>query len=231
MPAGARGRDVVDRLGLQIATGRLAVGQQIVPEQVAAEHGVARSVVREALRVLESKGLVRPRQRTGTRVLGVEEWDVLDADVISWRVAGPDRDAVLADLVELRVAVEPAAARLCCARATPEQASELAALASRMRALGSAGDLAGFTAADVAFHELLLVASGNGAFARLRSGFAGLLHAREDLGTLPHRIDEQVLALHERIAEAVRDGDGGGAERAARELIEGADAELRARLV
>ncbi|WP_420113158.1 FadR/GntR family transcriptional regulator [Pseudactinotalea sp.] len=221
-----RQHPVVADLGRRIAAGELEPGAQVVPEEVAERHGVSRSVVREALRVLEAKGLVQPKQRIGTRVLPPERWDALDADVIGWRVQGPDRLAVVSDLEELRAAVEPRAARLCCEHADATDLAALAELATTMRRLGSRGDLAGFTAADVEFHSRLLHASGNAAFVRLEGTFAALLRAREDLGTLPHEISDEVLALHEEIAEAIGAQDPDRAERAARELIDGARSEV-----
>lgn len=225
-----RQHPVVADLGRQIAAGDIAPGVRIVPEEIAQQHGVARSVVREALRVLEAKGLVQPRQRVGTRVLPPERWDALDADVIGWRVQGPDRLAVVTDLEELRAAVEPRAARLCCEHSDAADVAALADLASTMRRLGSRGDLAGFTAADVDFHARLLQASGNAAFVRLQGTFAALLRAREDLGTLPHQISEDVLALHDQIAEAIAAQDADRAEQAARELVDGARSEVLERL-
>ncbi len=224
--AESRQHPVVAALGLGIATGELVPGEQIVPEVVAEQRGVSRSVVREALRVLEAKGLVRPRPRTGTRVLPPEQWDALDAEVIGWRVQGPDRVQVVTDLEELRAAVEPRAARLCCAHASVADVAALAELATAMRRLGSRGDLAGFTAADVAFHARLLAASGNAAIARLQGTFAALLQARDDLGTLPHRIDDTVLAQHEEIAEAIAAQDADRAERAVRTLVDGARSDV-----
>jgi DNA-binding FadR family transcriptional regulator len=225
-----RQHPVVAELGRRIVTGELAPGSQVVPEEIAAQHGVSRSVVREALRVLEAKGLVQPRQRVGTRVLPPGRWDALDADVIGWRVQGPERLAVVGDLEELRAAVEPRAARLCCAHADATDLAALAELAATMRRLGARGDLAGFTAADVAFHARLLHASGNASFVRLEGTFAALLQAREDLGTLPHQISEDMLALHEEVAEAIAAQDPDRAERAARELVDGARSEVLARL-
>lgn len=225
-----RQHPVVADLGRRIATGELRAGTQVVPEEVAAQHGVSRSVVREALRVLEAKGLVQPKQRVGTRVLPPERWDALDADVIGWRVQGPERLEVVSDIEELRAAVEPRAARLSCERADAADLAALAELAGAMRRLGSRGDLAGFTAADVAFHTRLLHASGNAAFVRLEGTFAALLKAREELGTLPHQISEEVLALHEEIAEAIAAQDPDRAEQAARELVDGARSEVLSRL-
>lgn len=228
--AEARTHPIVVELGTRIATGALPPGSKIVPEQVSVEHGAARSVVREALRVLEAKGLVRPRQRVGTLVLPRERWDALDPDVIAWRVQGTDRLAVLEDLEQLRVAVEPRAARLSAGRADEETCRRLLELATTMRRLGSSGDLAGFTQADVAFHGLLLEASGNEAFRRLEGTFGALLAAREILGTLPHEISSAVLALHQELAEAVAASDADRAESAARTIVDGAHSELLARL-
>ncbi|WP_162458423.1 FadR/GntR family transcriptional regulator [Pseudactinotalea terrae] len=225
-----RQHPVVADLGRRVATGELAAGSQVVPEEVAAQHGVSRSVVREALRVLEAKGLVQPKQRVGTRVLPPERWDALDADVIGWRVQGPERLAVVSDLEELRAAVEPRAARLCCERADAADLAVLAELAAAMRQLGSRGDLAGFTASDVAFHARLLRASGNASFVRLEGTFAALLKAREDLGTLPHQISQEVLDLHVQVAEAIAARDADRAEQAARELVDGARSEVLTRL-
>lgn len=225
-----RQHPVVADLGRRIATGELRAGTQVVPEEVAAQHGVSRSVVREALRVLEAKGLVQPKQRVGTRVLPPERWDALDADVIGWRVQGPERLEVVSDIEELRAAVEPRAARLSCESADAADLAALAELAGTMRRLGSRGDLAGFTAADVAFHARLLHASGNASFIRLEGTFAALLKAREELGTLPHQISEDVLALHEELAEAIAAQDSDRAEQAARELVDGARSEVLSRL-
>src|SRR4051812_29570854 len=100
-PRGVHGA-VVDRLGLAIGAGQLRPGDQISVEQLGQEFGISRTVVREVLRVLESKGLIVARPRTGTRVTPVDMWDLLDRDVILWRVHGPDRNRQLEELVALR---------------------------------------------------------------------------------------------------------------------------------
>jgi DNA-binding FadR family transcriptional regulator len=65
---------------------------------------------------------------------------------------------------------------------------------------------------------------------RLEGTFAALLRAREELGTLPHQISEDVLALHEEVAEAIAVRDADRAERAARELVDGARSEVLTQL-
>ena len=76
----------LDHLGLMIGRGELAAGAQINPDEVCEQLSISRSVLREALRVLQDKGMVEARTRLGTRVLPDERWNLLDRDVILWRV-------------------------------------------------------------------------------------------------------------------------------------------------
>lgn len=224
-------RMVVHRLGTMIVTGELAEGEQINPDLVGQTMDASRTAVREALRVLEAKGMVRPRPKTGTRVLPADQWDLLDEDVISWRVHGPDRVEQMTELMDLRVAVETAAVRSCCTAATEDEVELLLKACEVMRVAGESGDLARFTEADIDFHARLLSASGNRVFGQFVGPFRAVLHAREDLATLPQHISPETIALHIRIAELIAARDSDAAEAAARDLILAARDELMHHLV
>src|SRR6478609_4510179 len=103
---------VVQRWGWDIVSGALPPGSRIVAEDAALHLGVSRTVVREAVRVLDSMGLLTVRRRVGITVLPPESWNPFDLNIIRWRLAGPDRLRHLQSLSELRSAVEPLAARL-----------------------------------------------------------------------------------------------------------------------
>jgi DNA-binding FadR family transcriptional regulator len=223
-------RMVVHELGSMIVTGTLAEGAQINPDEVGRSMDASRTAVREALRVLEAKGMVRPRPKTGTKVLGVEHWDLLDEDVISWRVRGPDRVQQLTELMDLRVAVETAAVRSCCTAATQDEVDQLLSACELMREAGESGDLAKFTEADIEFHARLLSASGNRVFGQFVGPFRAVLHAREDLATLPQHISPDTIALHIRVAELIAARDTDAAESAAKALIQTSRDELFRRL-
>jgi DNA-binding FadR family transcriptional regulator len=223
-------RLVVNRLGSMIVSGELGEGDQINPDDIGRSMDASRTAVREALRVLEAKGMVRPRPKTGTRVLGVSHWDLLDEDVISWRVRGPDRVEQLTELMDLRVAVETAAVRSCCASATEQEVDELLTACELMREAGESGDLAKFTEADIEFHARLLSASGNRVFGQFVGPFRAVLHAREDLATLPQHISPETIALHIRVAELIAARDTDAAEAAAKALIQTSRDELFQRL-
>jgi DNA-binding FadR family transcriptional regulator len=228
-PRGLHGQ-VVQEVGRMIAAGEILADAQIVPEDLGGRFGVSRTVVREALRVLESKGMLLARPRTGTRVLPVGQWDLLDEDVILWRVSGPGRDSQLRDLVELRCAVEPIAARSCCTSADEDAIGLLVRCCDQMEAAVTAGDNSAFTAADIRFHATLLAASGNRIFKQISGAVEAVLHARETLQLMPDHVDSEAVAAHRQIAEAIMAGDEMLAEGAARHLIEVAGQEIYDRL-
>ncbi|MEO6628554.1 MAG: GntR family transcriptional regulator, partial [Aquihabitans sp.] len=116
---------LLDNLGRAICGGELSAGTVLFIEDLASHHAVSRSVVREALRVLSSMGLVESRRRIGTVIQDAAGWNVYDPLVIRWRLAGAGRIAQLRSITELRSAVEPQAAGLAAQRAEPRAASEL----------------------------------------------------------------------------------------------------------
>ena len=93
---------VLDALGQDIVSGATAVDSVLRIDQLDERFGVSRSVVREAVRVLSSMGLVETRRRLGVRVRPRSEWNVFDPRIIRWRLAGPDREDQLVSLGELR---------------------------------------------------------------------------------------------------------------------------------
>lgn len=218
---------VLDAIGLDIACGALPAGRVLTLEGIQERFGVSRTVAREAMRVLESMGLVRSRRRVGITVQPVASWNVFDTKVIWWRLSGTGRDAQLRSLTELRVAVEPLAAAAAARGASGAQRARITELASALRGLGEAADLAVFMERDVEFHTLLLRSGGNEMFAALADAVAAVLRGRTRLGLMPHRPVPEALGAHEAVARAVADGRPAEAEAAMRELL----AEVRAAML
>ncbi|MEZ5859244.1 MAG: GntR family transcriptional regulator [Geminicoccaceae bacterium] len=112
------------------------------------ELGTSRAAVREAIKVLAAKGLVETRQRRGTRVRALDEWNLLDPDVLAWCAAAGPAPVLMAQMVELRCLIEPRAARLAAGRRT---AAELAALEAAHAAMVAAfADPGAYSRADLA---------------------------------------------------------------------------------
>src|SRR5207247_2751621 len=91
-------------------------------------------VHREAIKVLAAKGLVESRPKTGTRVRPRSAWNLLDPDVLAWRLeTSPDR-RFFQDVLEIRRIIEPEAARLAAIRATDGERNALQAAFAEMAA-------------------------------------------------------------------------------------------------
>lgn len=152
--------EIAATLGGEILSGVWAPGSRLpAMEEMFARFGVSRVVVREVIKTLTAKGLVASKTKVGTIVLDSATWNWLDADVLEWRVrAGLDRD-FLAQVTELRQAVEPAAAALAARHRTARDVARLRACLEAMKA--AEGDNLRFAEADLAFHLAVGQASGN----------------------------------------------------------------------
>ena len=217
---GALHAELLDALGERLVAGGLAAGTVLTLEGIAREHGVSVSVAREAVRVLDSMGMLTSRRRVGVTVLPRQQWHVFDPRLIRWRLAGDDRAAQLLSLAELRRGFEPVAAALAATRASPEQCAVLAAAVSDMAVHGRAGDLEAYLVADVRFHATLLAASGNEMIRALADVVAEVLAGRTHHDLMPARPNPDAIALHDAVARAVREGDARAAEDAMRGIID-----------
>ena len=89
--AGGTHRDVLGELGRRIAAGTIRPGSVLTLAGIEQDQGASRTVVREAVRVLESIGMVESRRRVGITVRPREHWDAFDPQLIQWNLEGPFR--------------------------------------------------------------------------------------------------------------------------------------------
>jgi DNA-binding FadR family transcriptional regulator len=218
---------VLDALGRQVVSGELAAGTVLRIDQLDERYGVSRSVVREAVRVLDSMGLVEARKRLGVRVLPSSAWNVFDPRVIRWRLDGPGREEQLLSLGELRRGVEPVAAELAAAHASPEQCGAMLGAVVQMAVHAKSGDLEAYLQADQLFHATLLAASGNEMLAALAGVVGEVLAGRTHHDLMPATPNPVAVRLHGDVAEAVQSGDGAAASAAMHAIIAEASDALR----
>lgn len=217
---------LLDTLGRALTSGMYPTGTVVRLDELTAHYGVSRTVAREAVRVLEALRMVRSRPKIGTIVLPVEQWNLFDPQLIRWRLAGTDRRLVLGELAQLRAAVEPVAAGMAARFASAEQRAGMRRLTAAMSKHASMGDIAGFIAADVAFHRLMFVASGNGMFVHLADVTAEVLHGRVELRLLPPTLQNDALTWHVQAADAICRGAVAQAEEVVRRIVVEAAAEV-----
>ncbi len=150
--------EVVHLIGLQIMSGELKPGDPLPPEdELTSNLAVSRTVLREAVRVLAAKGLVDARPKVGTRVRARADWNILDPDVLSWRAEASNDSRLYEETTEVRLAIEPLAARLAATRATEDETSGIAEAYAAME--DGVDDQVAYLAADLRFHDRILAAS------------------------------------------------------------------------
>jgi GntR family transcriptional regulator, galactonate operon transcriptional repressor len=222
---GVHGR-LVHALGSRIASGRLGPGESLPTEAaLEVELGSGRSAVREAVRVLSAKGLVRARPRTGTVVQPEEAWNLLDPDVLAWRYQNDPTDKQLLDLAGLRVALEPEAARLA-ARAKDRWA--LATIREAyLRMEETLHDTDEFIAADLVFHRAVVAAGGNELLLHLNDLMSVALAAVREVHTRNVRRNRRSLAAHRAVLDAISGRDPEQAAALMRTVVTNAQHDIR----
>lgn len=213
---------VVEILGQEIINGELPVGSIVFADQLCERLGVSRSVVRESIRTLSSMGLVEARPQVGTRVQPQTNWDLLNPHVVKWRGQGPDYVLQMQQLLEVRLGIEQAAARLSAERIRPEDAQKILEMAHLMKSSLESGNRRGFFDADVTFHRLLLEGTDNAVMAQLADTIGATLHVRGgDPRPGMHDISLEAVEHHISLAEAIVGGDSKRAQEQALLLVEG----------
>jgi GntR family transcriptional repressor for pyruvate dehydrogenase complex len=214
---------IVEQVEEAIFTGQLRPGQRLPSERdLMIQFGVGRSSVREALRVLQSNGMVRsrPGDPRGPEVLAPSP-DPLRQSMI--RLARAD-GLSLGELVQFRMVLESTASLLAARQRTDEHLAGMAAALEAMRACAEGGHTdAGhteFSRAAVAFHDAVAQASGN-ALLQVCAEVVREVVVNLIADQLAGAADQRTLMLaalrrHTAVFEAIRDGDGDTASRLAR---------------
>lgn len=157
---------MLDRIGRAIVTGHYDDAAFPTEAHLATQHGVSRSVVREAVKMLAAKGLLTARPRKGTTIQPARHWNLFDPDVLRWLLERKFSLELLRQFTELRIAIEPAAAALAARTHNDARLGAIVAGYQRMVAADAGDD--DVLASDIAFHVAVLEASGNPFYRQFR---------------------------------------------------------------
>ena len=194
---------IASRLIRQIVEGDLEAGTLLPTEaELVREYAVGKSAVREAVRIVSTKGLVEVVQGSGMRVTPRQRWRLIDPELVS--VLGGSVVSIV-DLMELRSGLEPEIAAHAATRAGDEQIEKLEVLVTE-----SASDMADTDALvnrDLEFHMVLAEAAHNPLYVIVLGSVAELqIELRRKVAKTSFGPDHGIDG-HRRIVEALRKRD------------------------
>jgi GntR family transcriptional regulator, transcriptional repressor for pyruvate dehydrogenase complex len=204
----------VDHLLEMISSNGYESGDRLPPERVLVEQlGVSRTVVREALSLLETRGLLQVEHGRGAVVSDNGTRALHDNLESILRV----RPNTIWELMEMREALEVQVAGLAAERANQQDIVAMRAALDKMRSKIDAPE--GYVDADVEFHELLARSAHNEVLLRMIEPITGLLLAsRRMTGAQPPNA-RRALRAHEEILKQVEAGNTEGAREAMRDHL------------
>ena len=228
-PSGARIHgQIVGTLAREVLGGVLAPGDALPNEDLlATRFEVSRSSIREAVKTLSAKGLIESRQRVGARIRPRADWHMLDPDLLAWHPDILHDKPLMAGLLETRRIIEPAAAELAAARATPDDFDTIAASLDA-RAEAAPHDLEACCEADLAFHGGIIAASRNVVLDGLVATIAAALRASFRATNSVTDDQARSVAAHRAVLDALRRRDGAGARAAMNAVLDNTEHDLDA---
>jgi len=206
-------------IGARIVAGRLKPGTILDGEiEASGQRQVSRSAYREAVLILTAKGMVHSRPKIGTRVTELDQWHLLDPDVLAWMFAKEPQRELLGSLFELRKFVEPEAAALAAERRTLEQLNRMGS-ALEVMAQQTLHTERG-RIADKAFHAALLSASANPFLVSLSSSVTAAIAWSTLFKDRTQRLKRDAIPDHIKVHEAIAARNPVAARAAMTELID-----------
>lgn len=211
---------VINEIGAGVINGRFPVGSTL-PNDAAlmAEFDVSRTVLREALKTLEAKGLLEARPKVGTKIAKRTRWNLYDAQVLAWHFGQPLERDFLSGLKDMRRIVEPHAAARAAEKRTADHVRLLQYWVRQMEI--SLSETQNFAFADFELHRIIADASQN-PFMRSFIGVVELSHAfayRPLMDEPDHERMVTIIAAHRSLISAIERGEPDAASAAMLESI------------
>ncbi|MDK2775714.1 MAG: FadR family transcriptional regulator [Tabrizicola sp.] len=203
---------VINEVGRAIVAGEMPVGSVLPSDaEMMDRFGVSRTVLREAFKTLEAKGLLEPRAKVGTRVLPQSRWNLYDRQVLTWKLESGPSPAFFASLHVVRRSLEVQAARLAALHREAEHVRLLHYWLNQRAAMSHQPEP--FALAEFEIHRVVAEASGNpflrASSAVLELGVAVSVVARldEERRAPSEGLSEPNSRHYESLVRAIESGD------------------------
>ncbi len=203
---------LVEELGEAIVCGTYSAENPFPTEAELCEHyEVSRSILREAVKMLTSKGLLSARPRQGTWVQPEAYWNLLDPSVLGWLLNRNFSIDLLIEFTEIRRVIEPQAAEYAALRGSEAALRKIEDGITRMEAAERGEDDP--LLSDIAFHVAILEASENRFFSHLKEFTSTALKICIRLTNRYKGVPLGDVNDHKKVARAIRDKNSKAARR------------------
>lgn len=198
------GEKVFTNLENDILRGVIPKGEQLVECSICEKYGVSRTPVRDALKTLEKKHLVKIVPNKGAVVLGISKKDILD-------------------IYDVRLCTEGLASYLAAEHSDNEEAvSSLKEALELMEFFTLKGNSSQMQELDFSFHTIIYEMSGNKALRDTLTNFHHVTCAYRQRALSDKNRAEKALLEHKKIFDAIKNGDKKAAEKFTKEHIQNA---------
>ncbi|ELX8745653.1 FadR/GntR family transcriptional regulator [Acinetobacter baumannii] len=196
---------IVQQLGLKIVSGEISENEKLPSEvDLCEEYKVSRPVFREAIRVLNAKGLTYSRRKIGTVVRPKEEWHLLDPDVLFWLIQTTPEHEFFKTLSTVRRVLEPELAYIAASTANEE---DIERIKQAYEGMEKATTVEEFIEPDIQFHLAIAKATHNDLLAYMSKMLVLPLQQSIQVTSLRPNLQGHSLPRHKAILTAIENKD------------------------
>jgi len=153
---------VARNISRSILSGEIPPGTKIPNEQsLCKQFAISRTALREALKLIISKGLLLSKSKVGTTVTEQNNWNYFDPQLLQWMDGLEDSNSFNQQFLGLRKAIEPEACALAAVNASAKQRIELSNTFQKMDEIAKSFNQESWTEVDMYFHRLIFLSTGN----------------------------------------------------------------------
>jgi len=198
---GTMSSQVARIIGTKIVGGEYAPGDSLPIEgDLCTQYGVSRTTVREAIKHLAGKRLIDVQPKIGTRVLPFNDWNLLDREVLAWRLNAQFDSKIVEDIFEMRLCFEPRACYLAARNGSTEDHRLIEKRFTKLASIVQEGnDIRLAAQADLEFHMTIINLSQNGMFITIGSAIKAALRVSSEMLQRHAAHPSEDLALYDDV--------------------------------
>jgi DNA-binding FadR family transcriptional regulator len=202
---GTMSSQVARIIGTKIVGGEYAPGDSLPIEgDLCTQYGVSRTTVREAIKHLAGKRLIDVQPKIGTRVLPFNDWNLLDREVLAWRLNAQFDSKIVEDIFEMRLCFEPRASYLAARSGSSDDHRLIEKRYTKLADIVQAGnDIRLAAQADLEFHMTIINLSKNGMFITIGGAIKAALRVSSEMLQRHAAHPSEDLALYDDVRNRI----------------------------